>query len=239
MKAELSRLSDHYLAALRRQIKPGAKASLATAARLGHRAVALGLETLDLARIHKQALITLVPPGASSKSSARMIRQAKTFFAEAIIPIEKTHRIALADDHNLQQLNRTLRQRTLESSASARHLKRGIAQRQTAEAALKRSGIQCHKLLVESRHLQQHSQRLTHGILLAQEDDWQKISHQLHDEIAQILLGVHVRLLALKRAARANTGNLKKDIASTQRLVQMSGRTVQQFAHELSLHHET
>jgi signal transduction histidine kinase len=239
MKAGLSRWSDHYLAVLRRQIELGVKASPATAAQLGHEAVALGLETLDLARIHKQALIALVPPGASSRSSAGMIRQAKTFFAEAIIPIEQTHRAARKADRDLRQLNQTLRQRTLESSTSARHLKRGIAQRQTAEAALKRSGIHCRKLLVESRRLQQHSRRLTHGILSAREDDWQKISHQLHNEIAQILLGIHVRLLALKRAARANTGNLKKDIASTQRLVQESGRTIKHFAREFSLHHET
>jgi Histidine kinase. len=51
-----------------------------------------------------------------------------------------------------------------------------------------------------------------------QEDERQKISHQLQDGIAQTLLGINVRLLALKTAAKGNTANLKKDIASILRL---------------------
>ena len=101
------------------------------------------------------------------------------------------------------------------------------------------SGKQRTELLEESRRLQQHSRHLTHEILSAQEDEWRKISRQLHDEIAQILLGINVRLLTLKKAAKANTGSLKKEIASTQRLVEKSVRTINQFAHEVGLHHET
>ena len=239
MNAELSRLSEQYVAGLRRHLQPDAKASLRAAIRLGRRAVALGLETLDLARVHEQALTTLAPPGASSRSSAGMIKRARLFFAEAIIPIEKTHRASLKADRDLQQLNQTLRQRTLESSISARHLKQGIAQRQAAEAVLRQSGIHRHKLLAQSRRLQQHSRRLTHELLSAQEDEWQRASRKLHNEIAQILLGIHVRLLTLKRAARANTGSLKKEIASTQRLVKHSHRTIHQFAREFCFHDET
>ena len=54
----------------------------------------LDLETLDLARIHEQALITLVLPGYSASARDAMVRRAGKFFAEAITPIEKTHRTA-------------------------------------------------------------------------------------------------------------------------------------------------
>jgi signal transduction histidine kinase len=239
VKTKLSRLSAQYLAALRMHIKPGARASLRSATRLGHQAVALGLETLGLARIHEEALTTLVTLGDSARSGEGMIKRARSFFAEAVAPIEKTHRGALKANIHLKQLNQRLSQRAVESSASARHLKQSILQRQAAEAALKKSGKQRTRLLEESRRLQQHSRHLTYEILSAQEDEWQKISHQLHDEIAQILLGLNVRLLTLKKAAKANTGSLRREIASTQQLVKHSVKTINRFAREFGLQHET
>ena len=60
MNTKLSKLSKPYPAALRKHLKPSSKTSLQPAIRLGHQAVAFGLETLDLANIHVQALTTLV-----------------------------------------------------------------------------------------------------------------------------------------------------------------------------------
>jgi hypothetical protein len=87
-------LSRRYQAALRKYLKPGPRSNLRPAHALGRRAVALGLETLDLARFHERALFTLVLPGYSPATRGRMIRRAGTFFAEAIAPIENTHRAA-------------------------------------------------------------------------------------------------------------------------------------------------
>ena len=64
-----------------------------------------------------------------------------------------------------------------------------------------------------------------------------KISHELQDEIAQTLLGINVRLLSLKRGAGSNTKSLKDEIASAQRLVAKSARSVRRFARELGEHH--
>ena len=80
---------------MRKHLKQGPRASLQPAAQgLGRQAMAIGLETLDLARIHEQALITLVLPSYSPGTRDAMVRRAGTFFAEAITPIEKTHRTA-------------------------------------------------------------------------------------------------------------------------------------------------
>ena len=239
MKANLNKLSKQYLAALRKHLKPGLGTGLEPAIKLGRQAVALGLETLDLARIHAQTLTALVLPGGSPASRERMIKRAKAFFLEAIAPIEHTHRAALEADVRVDQLNRTLRQRTVESSASTRHLKQGIVQRHASDQALKRSGKQRADLLAESRRLREHLRHLTHEILSAQEEERHRISHQLHDEIAQTLLGINVRLLALKNIAKASTKGLKKEIASTQRLVKQSLKTIDRFAHEFGFHHET
>ena len=121
-------------------------------------------------------------------------------------------------------------------AASSRSLKKGIAQRKTVEEALKKSRAHHKALLEESLALQNHLRSLTHQILTAQEAERKQISHDLQDEVAQTLLGINVRLLALKRAAAGNTASLKKEIANTQRLVQQSVQSINQFASELDLH---
>ena len=121
-------------------------------------------------------------------------------------------------------------------AASKRSLKQGIAQRKTMEAALKKSGEHYKALLEESLALEEHLRHLTHGIMSAQEAERKHISHELRDEIAQTLLGINVRLLTLKKAAKGNRAKLKKEIANTQRLVQESVRSINQFARELDIH---
>ena len=185
---------------------------------------------MDLARCHEQALMTLVSSGGLARNKQAVIARAKTYFAETLVPLEKTHRAAMKADIRVHQLTKTLRRCTKESSASIRHLKRSIIQRQRAEAALKKSGKQHAKLLAEAHRLQEHLRHLTHTSMSAQEDERQTTSRRLHDEIAQTLLGIHVRLLTLKKAAKANTGNIKKEIADTQRLVMESVKTIHRAA---------
>ena len=168
-----------------------------------------------------------------------MIDRAKSFFAETIVPIEKTHRAALKADVRVNQLTRTLRRRTVESSASTRRLKRSIIQRQGVEESLKKSGDHYTQLLTESRRLQKRLRHLTREMLSAQEDERQKASHQLHDEIAQTLIAIDLPLLTLKKAAKASTASLKEEIANTRRMVKESGQRLNRFAHEFVIQHKT
>src|SRR5476651_2123831 len=92
MKKNPPSLLPNYLAALRNHLKKGPATNSPQARKLGLQAVKLGLETLDLARIHEEALITLVLPKYSARTSDGMIRRAGAFFAQAITPIEETHR---------------------------------------------------------------------------------------------------------------------------------------------------
>ena len=89
MKTKTQTLSRSYLAALGKHLKAGAAPGLKAARRLGMQAVGQGLETLDLAKIHEEAIIILVLPHHSTRAGARMIRRAGAFFAEAITPIER------------------------------------------------------------------------------------------------------------------------------------------------------
>ena len=235
MKRKLTALSQRYVAALRTHLRQGPRASLQPAHDLGCQAAVLNLETLDVARIHDEALATL----EVSSSRNGFIKRAEIFFAEAITPIEETHRAALKANVRLSKLSQKLGRRTVDLAASHRSLKQDIVQRKTVEQALKKSGEHTKKLLKESRDLQKHLQRLTHQLLSAQEDKRKRISRDLHDEIAQTLLGINVRLLTLKKEAAIDAGGLKKEIASTQRLVDKSVKSIKRFAREFGIHHRT
>jgi len=228
MKRKLFALSERYANALRTHLKAGVRASLRPALAIGHQAVALGLETLQLARMHEGAVAGLGPAHTKRHS----MKNAESFFTEALTPIVETHRAARQIRLDLDRLTEALDERTAELAATNRQLQRGIVRRKAVEAALKKSGVHYSKLLKDSLLLQTGLRQLTHQVMAAQEEERKKMSRGLQDEIAQTLLGVNARLLSLKREARLNTQGLKNEIASTQRLVIKSTKSVRRVARE-------
>ena len=235
MGHKLNGLSRRYEAALRTQLKQGPQAipPCGTAQALGRRAMALGLDMLDLARFHEQALITLVLPGYSPGTRERMVRRAGKFFAEAITPIEKTHRIAQEANDQLVQLNQALKQHSVNLTASNRQLQQEILRRKAVEESLKKSEQHYSQLLEQSRHMQEQLRLLSRQLLSAQEEERKMISRELHDQIAQTLTGINIRLASLKAESTLNTKGLQKKISSTQRLVEKSVDIVHRFARAL------
>lgn len=229
MKQRLISLSQRYVTALRAHLQPDARAGLQPARALGCQAVVLGLETLALARIHERALITL----ELAKSKNGFIKQAQIFFNEANTPIEETHRAARQSKVHLGRMQETLGQRTEELAATHRQLQRGVVRRKVMEATAVKTGQHHKKSLEESLQLQKRLRQLTHRVLAAQEDQRKSISRELQNEIAQTLLGINVRLLSLKQEARNHTAGIKTEIASTQRLVAKSAKSVRRVAREI------
>jgi signal transduction histidine kinase len=235
MGRKLNGLAQRYVAALRKHLKQGPQAvpRCGTAQDLGHRAMALGLETLDLARFHEQALITLVLPGYSPSTRDVMVRRAGKFFAEAITPIEKTHRTAQEDNDQLVQLNQALHLRSADLIASNRQLQQEILQRKSVEESLRKSERHYSQLLEQSRHMQEQLRLLSRQLLSAQEEERKMISRELHDQIAQTLTGINIQLATLKAEAMVNVKGLQKKITRTQRMVEKSVDIVHRFAREL------
>ena len=226
-------LSRDYQAALRGHLKRNRRASLKIAQALGQQAITIGLETLDLARIHEQALLKLVLPHFPSGTRATMVRRAGAFFAEDLAPMENTHRIAQETNVNLDRLNQALRQRSIALAASNRQLKEEVAQRKSAEESLRKSEQHYGQLLQQSRHMQEQLRLLSRQLLSAQEEERKKISRELHDVIAQTLAGINVQLGGLRNKAALNTKGLERSIAHTQQLVLHSVNIVHRFAREL------
>ena len=201
-----------YVDALEKYINASTRTGLKPALALGREAVVLGVRTLELVRIHEEALSGL----EFTKNGRERFKRAEDFFAQAIIPVVES-----------------LSDRTLELSATHRQLQRGVARGKSAEAALKKSGEHFAKLLKESLELQEGLRQLTHQALAAQEDERRKISVKLQDEIAQTLLGINVRLLSLKQEAGSTAEGIHNDIASAQRLVVRSAASVRRIARNL------
>jgi len=226
MNTETAGWARCYQNKLRTYLKQKPGGDLTPAFELGTQAVALGLETLDLALVHGQVLVAFQLEKDTFKQHPKVISRAKDFFAEAVVPVEQTHRAALKDGIRVKDLIQTLRQRTSESSLSAQSLTRGIVRRQKAESDLKISGQHRKLLLRESRRLQNRLLHQTHQILSAQENERRKVSNQLHKDIAQTLLAINLRLLTLKTSTKADAESLKKEIVNTQRMVEQFARKV-------------
>ncbi|HTB82369.1 MAG TPA: sensor histidine kinase [Candidatus Sulfotelmatobacter sp.] len=233
MNRQHVKLSRSYRKALKTHLQQGRSASLELARGLGGQALAAGFQTLDLAKLHEQILVTEVLPGCRTRRRAALIKAAGIFFAMAITPIEKTQRSVRQATGQLKKFIETLSRRTVELAASNLELSLEIAQRKLAEEALKKSEHHYTELLWKSDHLREQLRRLSRQILLAQEEERKRISRELHDVIAQTLTGINLRLATLKKEAAISTKGLDRNIARTQRLVEKSVKIVHEFAREL------
>lgn len=229
-EADASAWARHYQAALRRYLKTGTAAFPKAAQQLGKRAVSLGMETLDVARVHELALAALTTASSSPDIPPEPAKRAGIFFAEVIVPIEQTHGPARKADAKVTEVTQSLLQRTKEATDSTRLLEKGIARRLTAETALRKSVENRAGLLAEAERLRLKLQKLKLRILSAQEHERDLTGHHLRDEIAQMLMAIQLRLLALDGAVHANTTNLKKVIAETQRIMKDSLGTIRRIA---------
>jgi hypothetical protein len=237
-ESQMNLLSEKYLSALRNHVDQDPQSGFEAAHDLGKAAVSIGLETLDLAKIHEHALTALRLPENLSNTPSDLTKLAVNFFTEANTPIEETHRAALRANADLYQLNAKLDERTHDLADSKRNLQQQITGRTKAEAALRDSEAASRQLLADSRKIELHLQKTAHGIMAATEAERTKMSLQLNDEIAQGLLGINIRLLALKQQVATRHSNLSREIAATRKLIEESVNIITRLAHEFSSQHQ-
>jgi signal transduction histidine kinase len=220
-----------YQKALRAHLELGPKADPESASGLGIQASKAGLKTLDLAKLHEKTLVMDLLPAYPAAKQNTIIKQAGLFFAAAIAP-PLSNNIELEAAH-LKTAIWTLSDRTVELAAANQLLSLEIVHRKKVEASLKRSESHNLKSLEKSNLLKEQLRELSRKVLSAQEVERKKISRELHDVIAQALMGINVRLAALKSAAGSTSKSLNRNIAITQKVVTKSSNIVNQFACEL------
>jgi PAS domain S-box-containing protein len=140
------------------------------------------------------------------------------------------------DGRSVIQCNiRDISLRKLAESVSRRNVKleREIARRKVVEDDLKKSRKELSQLLRQSRLLQKQLRDLSRRLLVAQEDERKRISHELHDVIGQTLVGINIHLAVLTLGSASAPAALKKQIRQTRLLVEKAVNIVHNFAREL------
>lgn len=228
-----SAFARRYCQALRAHLGQGGEAEVGTAGGLGRQALAAGMRTLELARIHERALAEGILPATPLAGHSSLIRRAGRFFAAVMatsVRMSSGERTAIAQ---LNSAIKGLSQRSLELVASNQELGQEISHRRQVEGALRRSERRATRLLARSDLMQEQLRQLSRQVISVQEDERKRISRELHDVIAQSLTGINLRLAALRQAAELDTRGLVRTIASTQRLVVRSVDAIHRFAREL------
>ena len=118
-------------------------------------------------------------------------------------------------------------------TASNVKLKKEIIRRQAVEEVLHRTRAEETRLLIQSRKQEIRLRDLSHQVLQVQEAERKRISRELHDVIAQTLVGINIHVSALAQETREKISGLQERIANTHRMVEKSLGVVHQFVHEL------
>jgi signal transduction histidine kinase len=232
MKHPLTSFSQHYKTALCSHLDQKSRPDPQVIARIGSEVRAARVSMLDWAKLHEQVLIAEILPGCPPRNRAALIRHAGNFFA-ATIAAAGSDKEGARDSARLRKSIESLSGRTVELAAANRRLGLEIIQRKKVETALRKSERDLLKSLEQSEALKEQLRGLSRQILSAQEEERKKISRELHDVIAQALLGINVRLATLKTKAGINTEGLARNIARTQKMVTKSADIVHQFARKL------
>ena len=136
---------------------------------------------------------------------------------------------AVTDEDTLSQAAEArLRVEELEAINAA--LKDEVTRRKASEQSLRESRHKQASMLAESKRMQEELRMLSHQVLHSQEEERKRISHDLHDEIAQTLAAIHIHLDQLARDAALNPEDLAEEIVFTQKLVETSVESVHRFA---------
>ncbi|MCH6255705.1 histidine kinase [Puniceicoccaceae bacterium K14] len=179
------------------------------ARKIGKEAIAQGLNAIDLASIHDQAIRRLRPKDTAATVTGTgdgYVSRSTLFYIEALVPLEQVRK---AEQTKLKQFEKELEKQT------------------------QREAKRQNKLLEEARSQKEEVRQLTHQFLLAQERERKEISRDLHDEIAQVLAGINVRLAALKKVVQIGGEDISERIDQTQKLVEHSVAAVHRYALRL------
>jgi len=141
--------------------------------------------------------------------------------------------VCFFDDITERKRAETAQRRLAVLTASNKRLGKEIIRRQAVESALRQSELRARQLLKESQNMHEKLRQFSHQILQVQEDQRREISHELHDRVCQLLVGINVHLANFVNAAASHPKGIRRTIAPMRQLVEKSLQIVHRFAREL------
>jgi signal transduction histidine kinase len=193
-----------------------------------------GISMRNFTKLHEHLLVTVILANLPTQKQTSLIRHAGNFFAATITAVgaakgnEGARESAL-----LKKTIKTLSVRTVELANTNRKLALEISQRKKAETKARKSERKLLESLEKSETLKEQLRNLSRQILIVQEEERKNISRELHDVVAQALLGINVRLATLKAKAGIDSKGLLRNITLTQKMVKESVDIVHQYVCEL------
>jgi PAS domain S-box-containing protein len=118
-------------------------------------------------------------------------------------------------------------------TASNLKLKQEIIRRKSVEEVLHQTRVEERRLLQKSRKQELRLRELSHQIIQVQEAERKRISRELHDVVAQSLVGINLHVSTLASEMKDKLGSLQERIANTQKIVEKAVDRVHKFAQEL------
>ncbi|KAB2940738.1 MAG: sensory transduction histidine kinase [Candidatus Methanoperedens nitroreducens] len=103
-------LRKQYISALQDYLEEGKEKSLERAYELGRKAIADGRGILDMAAVHQDVLITVLPQAIKQGEIEETLKKAAQFFSESIAPFEMTFRGFHDSITELYNMNKILEQ---------------------------------------------------------------------------------------------------------------------------------
>ena len=231
MNDHLANFADRYLMTLRKFTAAEREADLEQAYHLGRNAMVHQFGILDMARLHQNALLSLLPSLPASRQK-EALSAAEVFFLQSLSPFEATHRGFQDTNRRLQELISVQQKRNRRLATVNSRLTEEIRRRRDTEAALRQSERHFRQLFGKARAMQESLRDLSNQILNAQEDERCRISRELHDETAQALAAISVTLASLDAKSQISLARRQK-LRAAQRLLRATMETVHNFAREL------
>jgi signal transduction histidine kinase len=236
MNKHYRKLARQYTRVLKSYLQQAQEVILHQAYEIGRQAIARDLGVLDIAKMHQAALRTLRLSVCPTHPRDCAFATAETFFMEALVPCEATHRGFREANLKLRQLNEALEHRSTELAARNSDLASEILERRKTEAALRQSEEHYRILFNQARLMEEDLRHLSSKILHVQEEERKRISRELHDQVGQALTAINMNLAVLRQGVasdRPPTRTLIHRIADTEQLLQQTMETVHRFSREL------
>lgn len=108
MNDKYRELLEWYTRALYDYLSGAGEEALHRAYELARKAIADGLGLLEMAQVHHQAILRVMPRPISAEERARIIKALEDFFIESLSPFEMTHRAFRESNSALRRINETL-----------------------------------------------------------------------------------------------------------------------------------